>query len=1009
MSKNLFFLISFVVVLGLAGSAWAYPLDEAVGIWHMADDSDAVGPPFTNLDTSTRYIDFVDVTGTGIDGAEEFDGWALPSYVGGASYTELESPLGDELKRAGAVSILARVKMADFRGPNSIEVVTGLYDGGCVDTVPSYGIEFQDTGHPTFAVTAAGTRQRVQAKLSTAVDANTWYDILGIFDPNNGEISVTVFNPVGGGEIGSAVNDVNFTSLGYTDLPELELFVSPCLELELPIDTAYVELVAIWPKAISLSTRVSNPSPSVGEEHVVPDTKLSFQAPAAALCLWVDDPCDPNDKPPDPNLEGPFEYDVYFGADPCTMVQIADACEPANCNDVVYIDPCAVDLNLATWYYWRVDINDANGSGDPCFYEGPVFKFLTWGLADDPEPAHGATNVYPPVLMEWTLDGYAASSDVYFGTDATAVANANTSSTLFQGNQPITDVNYITGMIDLGKSFYWRIDEVNGVTIPAEEVWTFRTGDHYEVDTFDSYANQTALWNVWDDYWTNSTGSEVFVEADVDLVRDGNSLMYKYDCAKPYNKVGSRIDADIADLPIGPDWTTSGVKALVLYFYGQATNSATANDRMWVELEDTSSTAGVVLYDGDPNDVQLEQWNEWNIDMAIFDACGVSLTDIDKIHIGFGGPPIDQSKDGGSGTVYFDDIGIYARRCVPAVTYALGDISADCNIGLPDVDLMGADWLASDYAVPPEDPCDANLIVLYTYDSDYSDSSGNSYHGQASPSGSSVSGGVLSLDGVGYVDIGGDFNDLKLFEGTKDFSVSMSFKAAVEVVLFSSSRLGDWDPCNPSPEGEGMSFYVDRSGGKTDPEAGAYWDVWARGWAWSDTTLPVVDDLWHSVTATFDADGGITTGYYGNTPGEITGLTTVYMDGNPPTETDGSNFDPNIPNAHLDTARIGAILNPDLADTVAGEGPEQFVGDINDFRIYDFAVKHAHALALSGSTEKTYFANTSLANLVPKDPCDSADPNLGSGAYDPNNPDIINFLDYEVIADNWLAGPLLWP
>ena len=69
MSKNLFFLISFVVVLGLAGSAWAYPLDEAVGIWHMADDSDAVGPPFTNLDTSTRYIDFVDVTGTGIDGA----------------------------------------------------------------------------------------------------------------------------------------------------------------------------------------------------------------------------------------------------------------------------------------------------------------------------------------------------------------------------------------------------------------------------------------------------------------------------------------------------------------------------------------------------------------------------------------------------------------------------------------------------------------------------------------------------------------------------------------------------------------------------------------------------------------------------------------------------------------------------------------------------------------------------------------------------------------------------
>jgi hypothetical protein len=28
--------------------------------------------------------------------------------------------------------------------------------------------------------------------------------------------------------------------------------------------------------------------------------------------------------------------------------------------------------------------------------------------------------------------------------------------------------------------------------------------------------------------------------------------------------------------------------------------------------------------------------------------------------------------------------------------------------------------------------------------------------------------------------------------------------------------------------------------------------------------------------------------------------------------------------------------------------------------------------------------------------------------YDPNDPDIVNFVDYEVLADNWLSE-YLWP
>jgi hypothetical protein len=65
-----------------------------------------------------------------------------------------------------------------------------------------------------------------------------------------------------------------------------------------------------------------------------------------------------------------------------------------------------------------------------------------------------------------------------------------------------------------------------------------------------------------------------------------------------------------------------------------------------------------VIYDGAPGDVAVAAWHEWNIDLGIFAAAGVALTNVDRIHIGFGGPPVGQKGTAGAGTVYFDDITI---------------------------------------------------------------------------------------------------------------------------------------------------------------------------------------------------------------------------------------------------------------------------------------------------------------------------------------------------------------
>jgi hypothetical protein len=158
-------------------------------------------------------------------------------------------------------------------------------------------------------------------------------------------------------------------------------------------------------------------------------------------------------------------------------------------------------------------------------------------------------------------------------------------------------------------------------------------------------------------------------------------------------------------------------------------------------------------------------------------------------------------------------------------------------------------------------------------------------------------------------------------------------------------------------------------------------------WTWSDTIPAVFDNQWHHVVATYDADAG-----EGGT-----GLVKVFLDGNPPSHV--TNMDPNIPNIHLDTVRIGDTFNPDIK----GEGILAFDGQIDNVRIYDYPLSLANSLWLKGETELTYFSLDSAANFVPKVPDDQV--------VNPNNLDIINFKDYAIMADNWLGleEPTLWP
>jgi parallel beta-helix repeat protein len=282
-----------------------------------------------------------------------------------------------------------------------------------------------------------------------------------------------------------------------------------------------------------------------------------------------------------------------------------------------------------------------------------------------PKPACGTADVPRDVVLCWRPGVDANKHDVYFGTDRTAVINANDPYTPpGRGRQDSNCYDPCTD--DPNQCYYWRIDEVNDANIWRGDVWYFRVvPDCNVVENFNSYTEDT-LGEVWKDHWNQEdpiTQSWLYLKLGIDdanFVRggkDSNSIRYAYE--NHLSPWYSEAYADIDYLPsqIGRDWTANGVKALVLWFYGQASNPVT--EQMYIKLTDGDGDSGTVMY-GDMSDIKEPEWHKWSIDLALFDARGVNLANVSRITIGFG----DGIAPGYDGLVYIEDIQLCAGKCL---------------------------------------------------------------------------------------------------------------------------------------------------------------------------------------------------------------------------------------------------------------------------------------------------------------------------------------------------------
>jgi hypothetical protein len=393
-----------------------------------------------------------------------------------------------------------------------------------------------------------------------------------------------------------------------------------------------------------------------------------------------------------------------------------------------YAHDTTVDFASVLAKFVRLTANSNHGPLEQYGLSEVRFFYIP-GWAREPDPQDGETGVHPDVILDWRSGREAAAHDVHLSTDEQDVTS---------GAAPVagvTGTGYDVGTLELGKTYYWRVDEVNEAATPTVwegNIWNFTTAEYLVVDGFESYngldpsePGSNRVFMTWKDgigYGAqdnppysagNGTGSVIghatapFVE--LNIVHSGSqSMPYFYNNSGSTGKASySEVEVDISALGIGSDWTKAGVETLTLYFYGDPANSA--GEQMYVKINGVE-----VPYDGDSSNITHGIWQQWEIDLSSL--ASANLQNVTEFAIGF-------RDGGGSGVVYFDDI------------------------------LLNPAAQIADY----EAPDDSSLVAQWEFEGDFTDTTGRGHDGLAFGDPTIVDdplrGQVLEVDGDDRVGI----------------------------------------------------------------------------------------------------------------------------------------------------------------------------------------------------------------------------------------------------------------
>ncbi len=360
---------------------------------------------------------------------------------------------------------------------------------------------------------------------------------------------------------------------------------------------------------------------------------------------------------------------VECSTDGETWVQVENAPEFARGTAApTYTANTVVDLGGATAKHVRLTINDNWGATTMVSLSEVRFFYIPV-RAREAMPANGATDVAVDTDLSWRPGREAVSHEVYLGADPEALERIDT-----------TDANTITpGPLDLGTTYYWRIDEVNNaeaVSVWQGAMWSFSTLANLVVENFESYTDDIdadeAIFQTWTDgYDDDDNGSQVgyldspFTEKTI--VHDGaDSMPLSYS-----NVDGVTVSEATRTFAPAQDWSANGIRSLKLWFYGVSGNTGD----LYVKINNAK-----IAYSGDRDNIAINIWHAWDIDLTAVNG----IDNVKSLTVGVAGADV-------TGMLYIDDIRLSPEE---AAVDEWGDKLA----------IRDYEWAPAEFRKTPADP-----------------------------------------------------------------------------------------------------------------------------------------------------------------------------------------------------------------------------------------------------------------------------------------------------------------
>jgi regulation of enolase protein 1 (concanavalin A-like superfamily) len=349
--------------------------------------------------------------------------------------------------------------------------------------------------------------------------------------------------------------------------------------------------------------------------HSTLDTAMWLSAPGLPLPAWIRYQFD---KPyilqsmKVWNSNQKIEPWVGFGAKKVTVEYSMDGADWTSLGDVqfaqadgtdAYAANTTVDMAGVEARYVRLTIQSNWGGIMQQTGLSEVRFFYVPLKARAPIPAAYAEGVAVDATLDWRDGRKAASHQVYFGTDKQAVVDG----TVLAGTT--TESNFQPAPLDLGQTYFWKVDEVNEAASWPGDLWSFTTTEYADIDNFESYTNDSPnrVFQAWIDGYgfspdeffpqgSQGNGSGAMVGYDPsagDIMETGSIHGGRQAMPVEYNNVDTPYYSEIERSWATPqNWTANGATTLSLWFQG--------NPAAFVETASgiTLSGAGRDIYQG---------------------------------------------------------------------------------------------------------------------------------------------------------------------------------------------------------------------------------------------------------------------------------------------------------------------------------------------------------------------------------------------------------------------------